>query len=47
MINLPVITSNTELKGKKVLLRVGFSVPVRDGKIENDFRIRKALPTIN
>ncbi|MFM2374372.1 MAG: hypothetical protein RLZZ234_367 [Candidatus Parcubacteria bacterium] len=36
----------SELRGKRVILRVGFDVPVVDGKVVNDFRIREALPTI-
>lgn len=34
------------LKGKRVLVRVDFNVPVFRGKIEDDFRIEKGLPTL-
>ena len=34
------------LSGKKVILRADFNVPIKDGKILDDFRIQKVIPTI-
>ena len=33
-------------RGKKVLLRVDFNVPIKNGKVLNDFRIKSGLSTI-
>ncbi|PPQ78154.1 hypothetical protein CVT25_015487 [Psilocybe cyanescens] len=38
--------TDLDLKGKRVLIRVDFNVPIQDGKITNPARIVAALPTV-
>ncbi|MEJ2552757.1 MAG: phosphoglycerate kinase, partial [Gammaproteobacteria bacterium] len=39
--------SDLDLAGKRILIRADLNVPVKDGKVTSDVRIRATLPTID
>ena len=48
MFNLPLITDNRDIfQGKRIVLRLDFNVPLEDGGIRDDYRIRESFSTIN
>jgi phosphoglycerate kinase len=45
-VEIPQLEDLPDPSGKKVLLRADFNVPISDGKVGDDMRIKAALPTI-
>src|SRR5258708_2366066 len=46
MISLPLLRDQKDLAGKRALVRLDLNVPIADGVVIDDFRIRKSLETL-
>jgi phosphoglycerate kinase len=44
--NLPTIKDIKDLSGKRVFVRVDWNVPLKDGQVVDDFRIKQSMPTL-
>lgn len=45
--NIKSIKEAGDLKGKRVITRFDFNVPIKDGKVVDDLRIKKSMATLN
>jgi phosphoglycerate kinase len=45
-VKVPVLEDLGDVAGRRVLLRADFNVPIREGEVVDDFRIRATMPTI-
>ena len=46
MKKLPLLRELKGLKGKRIILRLDLNVPIKDGLVSDDFRIKKIIPTL-
>ena len=44
---MKLFVEDLPVANKRVIVRVDFNVPLKDGKVESDKRLRESLPTIN